>query len=96
VTSEKKQLATPNWPEDYPYGVDAYYCLTATSGRRVNLDMRWMDLETNCGSEDCDYIKVRNAVVRSKETTVVLLCCVRKVKLNRKLIVFSYSFFLGL
>jgi hypothetical protein len=58
VDLEKQQLTSPNWPQNYPYDTDRFYCLTATSGRRVNLDFRWMDLETNCGMSDCDYVKV--------------------------------------
>ncbi|CAG0919895.1 unnamed protein product, partial [Notodromas monacha] len=63
VEIDKKQVATPNWPHNYPYGTDRYFCLSATSGRRVNLDFRWMDLETNCGMEDCDYVKVYDGCV---------------------------------
>jgi hypothetical protein len=50
-------LSSPNWPEEYPPNTDVYYCITASVGRRVNIDFRWLDLETNCGY-GCDYMSV--------------------------------------
>jgi hypothetical protein len=54
----KVMLASPNWPERYPADTDVYYCITASAGRRVNMQFDWMDLETNCGY-NCDYVRVR-------------------------------------
>jgi hypothetical protein len=56
------QLTSPNWPEDYPASSDTYYCVTASTGRRVNIQFNWIDLETNCGFA-CDYVRVYNGCV---------------------------------
>jgi hypothetical protein len=55
-------LSTPNWPEDYPASTDVYYCITASAGRRVNIEFKWLDFETNCGYH-CDYVRVYNGCV---------------------------------
>ncbi|CAG0890990.1 unnamed protein product [Darwinula stevensoni] len=60
-------LASPEWPENYPAGIDAYYCLKASGGKRVNLNFIWMDLETNRGFHNGDYIAVYNGCVAKKE-----------------------------
>ena len=57
-------LTSPQWPENYPAGVNAYYCLSAATGKRVNLKFIWMDLETNRGYRDGDYIAVSGSVDR--------------------------------
>ena len=54
----KVMLSSPNWPNQYPADTDVYYCITASAGRRVNMQFDWMDLETNCGY-NCDYVRVR-------------------------------------
>jgi hypothetical protein len=60
-------LTSPQWPENYPAGVNAYYCLKAATGKRVNLKFLWMDLETNRGYRDGDYIAVYNGCVAKPE-----------------------------
>jgi hypothetical protein len=53
----KKQIASPNWPNEYSPETDKFVCVQANTGKRVHLDLIWLDMETGCG-HSCDYIKV--------------------------------------
>lgn len=67
----KMILSSPNWPENYPAGTDVYYCITASAGRRVNVQFDWMDLETNCGY-NCDYVRVYNGCLGKPSELVAM------------------------
>jgi hypothetical protein len=72
ANAAKSLVKSPNWPEDYPRGQDVFFCLEAGVGRKVNLNLQWLDLETHCGAK-CDYIKVYDGCVARDENLIVLL-----------------------
>jgi hypothetical protein len=83
----KIMLSSPNWPQDYPAGTDVYYCITASVGRRVNMQFDWMDLETNCGY-NCDYVRVRLNPIPTALLIVdnnLFMCSVMKISLLRNI-----------
>jgi hypothetical protein len=66
----KKQIASPNWPNEYSPETDKFVCVQANTGKRVHLDLIWLDMETGCG-HSCDYIKVYDGCVANDSSNLL-------------------------
>ncbi|CAG0912202.1 unnamed protein product [Notodromas monacha] len=93
ANSKSEVMKSPNWPADYSPGQDTFYCLEAGIGRKVNLHLHWIDLETHCGAK-CDFIKVYDGCVAHDENLIVLLHGDNS-RSNEKSIVYNRVFFVA-
>ncbi|CAG5044806.1 unnamed protein product [Parnassius apollo] len=58
LTSEEGTIASPNYPQSYPFGSDCEWILSTSPGNRVYINFEKFDLEYSEGCNE-DYLEVR-------------------------------------